>query len=170
MQTWPPAPASDERFRDAFAEVTAEAKALLRNEDTSRVDRDIIRYMRTANVMMGLAVSDERAYRHRIAVSLETVTGRHVPRGLLRVIRPSPEFDDIYRLPTAVTHAAMNGVRKRAAAVLADTLVADFYDQYAASEEMGVSGKELRKISPERYAEQLREIHEQIRSRTLEVI
>lgn len=170
MKSWPPSTPDTDIVCDVFAHMKDNIRNELKNRNLSAADKSLTQYMRTSNVGTALVTEAEGPYKNQLVVSFDTVTDRDIRPKMLRVFQVSPDGDGIFVVPTAITHAAVNGVSKRDAGVLADELVGGFYEQYAIAAMMRVSKKELRKISPERYTEKLHEIYEMIRQRALAVI
>ncbi|MDB4978162.1 MAG: hypothetical protein JWM56_348 [Candidatus Peribacteria bacterium] len=170
MKSWPPSIPASDAFIGAFQSMKENIRIGLRKKDMSFEDSSLARYMRTLNVGTRLVRETDGPYARDFVVCFDTVTARAIRPRLLRVFRPSPNENDVFMVPTDVTHAAANSVSTKESIVLADELVGGFYEQYDIAVMMGVSKKELRKISTERYETELREIYEMIRNRALHII
>lgn len=170
MKSWPPARPDSALFVPAFLQVRDNVRDGLREQAMGSADAALAQYMRTSNIGTALIKETRGAYTGAFVALFETVTDRNIPKNHLRVFIPSREEDGVYVAPTSVTHTAINHVDRKNARIMADELVSGFYEQFAMASAMGVSAKQLRKISPERCEEQLRKIYEEIRQRTLAVL
>lgn len=170
MKSWPPMPPDTEKFIGAFQHMKENVRTELHQRDISRTDASLAQYMRTSNIGTRLVTEAEGPYKGNLVVAFETVTARTIRHKLLRVFSASPDEDGVFIVPTDVSHLSINGVSRSEARVLADELVGGFYEQFEFANMMGVSKKELRKISPESREEELRKIYDDIRQRSLAVI
>lgn len=170
MKSWPPSLPEADTFVPVLMRMKEDVRQEVRSRKSSAEDRRISQYMRDTNVGTRLISDAEGPYKGQLVVSFDTVTDRKIRRDRLRLFQVSPDGKDIFAIRTAIAHAVANNLTKKEAAVLAREMVGGFYDQYEFALMAGASAKELREISPHRYGEQLREIYESIRQRSLAVL
>jgi hypothetical protein len=171
MEKWPPALPENDAYMTAFAHVLLSAKNALLREPLSDADLRIVKTMNDVNTSIRLAVSEDPATNDQLVVCLEVQ--KKVRKGACRVLKPAPDEDDIHMLPMSIAHGAINTLDAAGAVVIADTVVADFFEQYrfacARAKDEGISRRELRSISPKRRAAELRKIHRQICERIVPI-
>jgi hypothetical protein len=170
MNNWPPAMPDPTVFCGAFMHLKENIQDAVRQGRSSRMDRSLAQYLRTSNIGTRLAKEMDGAYKRQITAVFETVTERSIRPKLLRMFHAAPDECGVYIVSTDITHDALNHVTKKEAAVFADELVSQFYDQYAIARSMGISTRMLRDSDPHRYENQLYRIYEEIRSRMLPVL
>jgi|GEM_PF-3576101 len=167
MEQWPPALPENDRYVRAFGAVVKVAKTSLLTWKLDPQERRIVGAMNRINTTIALQTQDPETGRGPLAVVLETMAELRLRS--FRALRPVETTD--LELPTSVTHAAVNSLGPKRAAVLADTLVNDFAEwceaQTEAMQASGASDRVVKQFSLEHFNARLRKLYEQIRSRTL---